>query len=593
MLRGSLFGGGSRTSSSPSATARPCGRRAYPGKPLVNGENYTSTLISPHRTRPEYAMPPSVDEEDTRKVQTAVSGSPGADSPVYLPMDVVEYDTFIRLHPQKDFYCGRLLGGCGKKLTARKYRDKKCHFAHIASGHCRRSATNEASADHLYMGRALVTWLKQQKCKGVQPRYKQKGQLLRERVDVLYTLGWQPRLLRVQLAAKSKALWEADDSRLRSEWAGIEWLFGPDSMLANWQVDRQGHALRIRCRASGATRIVEIGTQYPDTPVEWVPLSACRMTSFGIQTPGLALTPGGLVQRGKEPRSSAAPRGKADARMPTDPLIVETAQAAPTESAGRRGPGSDLLPETARDGSRDGESLSASSRRLRARTVFGDGAEAAPRPVVEQAPVLAAPQTTAVTPAQLLSRDDERAGRRLVRLLNHLDLVGDILHLDQLQSVLREAGACVSAMWSPPACDLTSRIAAWRAHANLLIARPSFREIQACADLIRPALRMAARVSRPLTWMDLGSRLDDRLPGLHPDDKVSVLVETDRMTPHSRPLLSALVAARENRVHPLYAQVLDHLDRPVPSEHAAQARWLVDVRSHRASESGDFLVTRV
>ncbi|WP_406499226.1 competence protein CoiA family protein [Streptomyces sp. NBC_00846] len=214
----------------------------------------------------------SVDEEDTRKVQTAVSGSPGADSPVYLPMDVVEYDRFIRLHPQKDFYCGRLLGGCGKKLAARKYRDKKCHFAHIASAHCRRSATNEASEDHLYMGRALATWLKQQNFKGVQPRYKQKGQALRERVDVLYTLGRQPRLLRVQLAVKSKALWEADDSRLRSEWAGIEWLFGPDSMLANWQVDRQGHALRIRCRPSGATRIVEIGTQYPDTPVEWVPL---------------------------------------------------------------------------------------------------------------------------------------------------------------------------------------------------------------------------------------------------------------------------------------------------------------------------------
>ncbi|WP_406499227.1 hypothetical protein OG936_31125 [Streptomyces sp. NBC_00846] len=211
------------------------------------------------------------------------------------------------------------------------------------------------------------------------------------------------------------------------------------------------------------------------------------------------------------------------------------------------------------------------------------------------APVLAAPHPhlTAVTPAQLLSRDDERTGRRLVRLLDHLDLVGDHLHLDQLQSVLCEAGTCVSAMWSPPTSDLTSRMARWRAHANLLIARPSFREIQACADLIRPTFRMAARVSRPLTWMDLGSRLDDRLPGLHPDDKVSVLVETDRMTPHSRPPLSALVAARANRVHPLYAHVLDHLDRPVPSAQAAQARWLVDVRSHRLSASGDFLVTRV
>ncbi|WP_406385263.1 hypothetical protein [Streptomyces sp. NBC_01618] len=72
---------------------------------------------------------------------------------------------------------------------------------------------------------------------------------------------------------------------------------------------------------------MEIGTQYPDTPVEWVPLSACRMTSFGIQTPGLALTPGGLVQRGKEPRSSAAPRGKADARVHRPVPSAHAAQA--------------------------------------------------------------------------------------------------------------------------------------------------------------------------------------------------------------------------------------------------------------------------
>ncbi|MCP3822291.1 competence protein CoiA family protein, partial [Streptomyces sp. A3M-1-3] len=129
-------------------------------------------------------MPTPAGEEDTRKVQTAVSGGPDADRPVYLPMDAVEFDAFIGLHPTRDFYCGTLLGGSGKKLSARKYRDKKCHFAHIALGHCRRTSTNEASADHLYIGQALTAWLKKQKRKSVQVRYKQKGQSLREFVDV-------------------------------------------------------------------------------------------------------------------------------------------------------------------------------------------------------------------------------------------------------------------------------------------------------------------------------------------------------------------------------------------------------------------------
>jgi hypothetical protein len=68
------------------------------------------------------------DEENTRKVQTAVAGGPGADRPVYLSMDAVEFGGFIGLHPARDFYCGTLLGGCGEKLAARKYLDKKCHF---------------------------------------------------------------------------------------------------------------------------------------------------------------------------------------------------------------------------------------------------------------------------------------------------------------------------------------------------------------------------------------------------------------------------------------------------------------------------------
>ncbi|MFF9511981.1 hypothetical protein ACF1BU_35750 [Streptomyces sp. NPDC014724] len=65
-----------------------------------------------------------IDEEDTRKVQTAVARSPAADEPVYPPMNSADFDRFIRVYPMREFSCGTLLGGCGKKLSAREYRDK-------------------------------------------------------------------------------------------------------------------------------------------------------------------------------------------------------------------------------------------------------------------------------------------------------------------------------------------------------------------------------------------------------------------------------------------------------------------------------------
>jgi len=227
-----------------------------------------------------------VEDQDTRKVQTAVSGAPGADRPVYLPTEVEEYDGFIHLHPARDFYCGILLGGCGRKLSARRYRDKKCHFAHIASGLCRRTVNDESSADHLYMGRALADWLKANGYPDARPAYQHEDRPLRDSVDVSYDRG--QRLVRVQLARRTKGEWEADDTRLRSSHVAVDWLFGPDSMLANWQMDRQGHALRIRCRSAGAVREVEIGTQFADRPVEWTSPGGCSLTPEGIVSPGLA-----------------------------------------------------------------------------------------------------------------------------------------------------------------------------------------------------------------------------------------------------------------------------------------------------------------
>lgn len=639
-------------------------------------------------------MPTSADD-DTRKVQTAVSGGPGADHPVYLPMDAVEYDRFISVYPARDFYCGKLLGGCGKKLSARKYRDKKCHFAHIASGQCHRTSTNEASADHLYIGRALAAWLKKQKYKNVQVRYVQRGQQsLREFVDVLYARGHGRHLMRVQLARSSKAEWEQADAHLQGQWAGAEWLFGPDSLLANWQVDRQGYAVRIQCRPFGLTRVVEVGVQFPGAPIEWVPLSKCRMTTHGIQAPALEPTSKGLVPRGKQaspptrhvvqtpptvPRQArrtenrpptnsistpvATPLATEPARQPSLPAVPQPAdraisaafRQALTETARSRGLVSmqgladrakvplasltlarwtelllpvelqrkkgepvlsalilgyeenpapflvELLRRLNWTNVWDEYGLKEFCRRHRAlaHETYADRPVKAVRTVAPARvpkwelpePALESPNPlpTPVSLDGIQASDDRKATERLVSFLDYLDRLGDELHLDQLQSVLRKIATCEEAM-RRPAPDVQRRITTWRSHAAVLAARPTFREIRVCADLLRLPLTMAARRARPLTWTDLGERLDSRLPALHPDDKVSVLVEVDRMTCPDRPLLSALVAARGHRVHALYAQILDHLDRPVPSPREAQAAWEQDVQSHRRPGETQFVI---
>ncbi|MFE4086022.1 competence protein CoiA family protein [Streptomyces sp. YIM B13502] len=514
-----------------------------------------------------------IEEEDTRKVQTAVAGSPGADRPVYLPMDAASYDHFIREYPTREFYCGTLLGGCGKKLSARKYRDKKCHFAHVVSGQCRRVSTNEASADHLYIGRALAAWMKKQKYKNVQVRYKQGGQSLRELVDISYTREGSPRrrLMRVQLARRSKTEWEQSDAELHGQWGGVQWLFGPDSMLANWQVDRQGYAIRIQCRPAGITRVVEVGVQFADSPVEWVSLSRCRMTAHGIQAPALELSPTGLSCLDREPRPSASRLAEAP------PSVSHRAQDTGLSPSGE----SNLAPVIA----------PAADPLVRKLRTFEKPKPVESHHTKREAPsgLVRVPHSINGTPEpsleQFRAEDDRRATERVLSLLDRLDQIGDDLHFDQLQKVLREIAFCEEAMWRPLSISLRQRTAAWRAHVEAMAERPTFRQICASADLVRWVLDMAARrAARPCTWMELGERLDRRLASLHPEDKVSVLVEVDRGTCSGRPLLSALVAARNNRVHPLYAQVLDHLDRPVPAPDAAQTSWEADVREHRASE---------
>ncbi|MFF5922319.1 competence protein CoiA family protein [Streptomyces flavochromogenes] len=233
-------------------------------------------------------MTPYADEEDTRKVQTAVIGRAGSDMPVFLPFEPDEFDTFMRGRSREDFYCGILLGGCGKKLTARRYTQKKCHFAHRPPVHCRRTANGESSADHLYIGKAILDWLGRH-CghPGATVAYPDQGAGPGGAIEIRF--GGGSRLIRVQMGRLPLRTWEADRDRLaRKHPRGAHWSYGPDSGLAHNEVDEHGHAIRFSCRTEGGTRKVYVGTQLPGHAVEWTTLPECRLTEDGIITPTLA-----------------------------------------------------------------------------------------------------------------------------------------------------------------------------------------------------------------------------------------------------------------------------------------------------------------
>ncbi|MEU7027711.1 competence protein CoiA family protein [Streptomyces sp. NPDC046275] len=282
-------------------------------------------------------MTPFADEEDTRKVQTAVIGRAGSDDPVFLPYDHDEFDLFMRGRSRDDFYCGTLLGGCGKKLSAKRYTEKKCHFAHRPPVHCQRTANGESSADHLYIGQALTRWLARQNHRQAKASYRTVGDRPGGIVDFRLSGGRQ--LIRVQMARLGLHPWRQEAEALARGADNVEWLFGPDSMLAFDRVESHGYAIRVECRTVGVTREVRIGTQLPGNTIEWTTLEECSLTPQGIVTPGLVSTPQGIVPRGSA-AAAATPVPRLSFVLADDTVAFTGAVPRPDVQSPTRAPGS-------------------------------------------------------------------------------------------------------------------------------------------------------------------------------------------------------------------------------------------------------------
>ncbi|WP_405683138.1 competence protein CoiA family protein [Streptomyces sp. NBC_00057] len=226
------------------------------------------------------------DEYDTRKVQTAVVGGAGSDSPVFLPFDHDGFDRFMRGRGRDDFYCGELLGGCGKILTVRRSEVKKCHFAHRPPVHCRRTAVGEESADHLYIGQALQRWLRRQGHRSATVDYLNLGSGPGGAIELRFDSD--RRMIRVQMDRLSLRDWQTAREQSTVARPAVHWVYGSGSGLAHNEAAEHGHAIRFECRTVDDTREVYVGTQFKDHSVEWVPLAEAHLDDTGIVTPRLA-----------------------------------------------------------------------------------------------------------------------------------------------------------------------------------------------------------------------------------------------------------------------------------------------------------------
>ena len=225
---------------------------------------------------------------DTRLVQTAVLDSAESDAPVILPIDYRDLDEFCAHHGDAQFWCGVLLGGCGRKLAVKRYTDRLCHFAHHADAQAGPSTCSRGahSADHLFVRRAVGAWLR-----GL--GHHTDGELRGVRHDdaVDFPLSGGIRL-RFQLAPLTAGQWEQDDTSARQPGERIQWFLAHPGQAEAASFDADNPALLMRCQSDGSaalpSRRVEIGTRTGRDEPYWDRLEECTLDEHRqVRTPTL------------------------------------------------------------------------------------------------------------------------------------------------------------------------------------------------------------------------------------------------------------------------------------------------------------------
>nr|WP_157554405.1 competence protein CoiA family protein [Herbidospora sakaeratensis] len=235
---------------------------------------------------------------DKRKVQTAVLSSPESHEPILMPFERVDAILLRSKYSAKRFFCGVWLGGCGRELYTRIGSSRVPHFAHHPEGSdlpitCKRASNDEASADHLYIRRALVEWLKRHghrvkavMLEGTVPRQGGTctGMTITTTAGLLIAVA-----LRDDLRRDPQRYWPRRDDEHRRGRKRVEWLFGPHVTLAKQMIKRTGHAFTVDCRNDGLHRTVQIGLKVGGKIPLYADLADCKLDEKGhLWTPPLA-----------------------------------------------------------------------------------------------------------------------------------------------------------------------------------------------------------------------------------------------------------------------------------------------------------------
>ncbi|MFC7909898.1 hypothetical protein [Streptomyces nigra] len=176
--------------------------------------------------------------------------------------------------------------------------------------------------------------------------------------------------------------------------------------------------------------------------------------------------------------------------------------------------------------------------------------------------------------------------RQIRRTLGELERTNRHRPTKDLLQLLDEIGQHREQLTRPLPAPEAKRVEHWRSKLEERRSAETPREeprlpadkIDKLAHTVREILQELARADgSPLRWGDLRLRADGRVPFMHPDDQVALLVAVDRSTPADEPLLSTLVDSSVAAPHRLYRQVRLGLGRePVPD---------AELEAHRAMEA--------
>ncbi|MFZ3492272.1 hypothetical protein ACODT5_03345 [Streptomyces sp. 5.8] len=190
------------------------------------------------------------------------------------PETVEELDAFRLEHADDTIWCGtKFEGGCGRRLTTRRYTEKICHFAHYGTDgtgeQCARTAKGKDSANHLFAKAHLASWLRTQGVTAEFVYLEPLGSAVRAELD-------DGRTFLVHLDRNRPVVWD-DDS-----W---ELVLGPGVPVVTDILKRRGYVHRIRFEdRPGGGRLMRFGTELPGQGTTWENLDAVTLTSQGVNT---------------------------------------------------------------------------------------------------------------------------------------------------------------------------------------------------------------------------------------------------------------------------------------------------------------------